>query len=485
MKRWNAKMRWLPFLLAVFLLASCGTHTPAETSSLPEASLTESSETAESEESSLPQDSSEEPEEPEAPQPEEPAEPEELWIDAPTQAAQVNYSAEGKYGSVLTTPQEKQAFFQKYASSALYGGEPNLDDHYDQAFFADHKLVAAYVPVGSGSYRLEVESVWLKNGGVELNFNILTTGMGTCDMAGWVLLAELPADAPVTAETAVELKGYTVYYYSQAAGAFEDSEALLLDSRERLDSFVERYCPEGFLPDYVRDPLENVDFEKTCFIGVYISPEDAPANAAFDGLTRKDTEVEVHFRYYSVMNPAAEGRVFLLEISGDHPAVSGEGFSVKLTLVDAPLVFPAIIVTPPSPMQWTWIQQPEHQVAEVSLQNPPEAPVVIDTAEEKDAFLEQYGCSDCGLADRYDRAFFEENTLIVVYQMETSSPINTTLERVVIRSDGIVEVVFERRESGPWDAIAQRLYFIEIPKEYELSAGDNVNVIFQAFPLDE
>ena len=120
------------------------------------------------------------------------------FLDVPTQAVRAEYDEDGEIGAVLTTLAEKEAFF-----AACSPNREKLDDHYDEAYFADHKLVAAYVPVGSSSYWLGVESVELKNGVPVLTYNKFIAGEGTCDMAAWLLLAELPRELPVTAETAV------------------------------------------------------------------------------------------------------------------------------------------------------------------------------------------------------------------------------------------------------------------------------------------
>ena len=325
------KKYFVLLLCAVLLLASCSAVPPAgePSGATSEAeSIGEPSAPAPSEEPSSPEETN-----PGAPEKEEPAEPlpEELWIDVPTQAAQVRYDEDDRFAVVLSTVEEKQAFFEKYASFALYGGEVKLEDRYDAAYFENHRLLAAYTPVGSGSHRLGTESVWLKNGVLEWTFNEYSTGFGTCDMAGWVLLAELPRELPVTAETPVELKGYDVIYAGDIADYGEDPAAMLLDDLAELQDFLSRYCREDFWHDYMGYDIERIDFEKKCFIGVYIPLGVASTKVSLKALTRTAEGVELWFGYEvpEIADLVCGGRVYLLQISKEHPAAQAESIAIR------------------------------------------------------------------------------------------------------------------------------------------------------------
>lgn len=545
------------------------------------------------------------------------------FLDVPTQAVRAEYDEDGEIGAVLTTLAEKEAFF-----AACSPNREKLDDHYDEAYFADHKLVAAYVPVGSGSYWLGVESVELKNGVPVLTYNKFIAGEGTCDMAAWLLLAELPADVPVTAETAVELKGYDVTYDSQAAGHFEGSEAMLLNSRERVNLFMGIYSPEGFMPDSGWTPLEDADFEKTCFIAVFVYLWDASAKVTLQGLTCNEKEVEVHFSCPDPNpdNPTAGGRVFLLKISADHPAASYSHFYAKVDCPPPPSLPPeekplhvpfsqgygmvnlplyegdgplASVVTDQQSLIdvmeeyahrtadyvdmfdeeffeekaliWGYgegtdkglivgsggidiysdgtayfdvcyrasyqydgpvagklyfyiidkaygeqikrvelrysvikegtqggyipylpteqvVLNPEYQTAKVvvDFDNPPADVTVLATLREKQSYFSKYAKSGCygvygnelpiEIEDVYDEEFFEKNALIAVYRMETSGSNSLKLREVVIHTDGTVEVFLTRSGEGGTDDMRQWMFFIPVPVEHPITSANSVKL---------
>lgn len=447
-------------LCAVVLFTACQPALPVD------GSKEESKSSAPSEEAS-----SEKPAEPS----EEPKEPEEtdLWIDVPTQAAQVRYDEDDRFAVVLSTVEEKQAFFEKYASFALYGGEVKLEDRYDAAYFENHRLLAAYTPVGSGSHRLGTESVWLKNGVLEWTFNEYSTGFGTCDMAGWVLLAEISRDVPVTAETPVELKGYDVNFVQESVGECTEPEALLLEDPESLQAFLSRHCREDFWHDYMGYDIARVDFEKESFIGVYLPLPVQGTVASFRGLTRTSEGVEVVIGC-RIPSEAPDmlggGCVWLLQVGKGHPAASGEKLTVK-TEEEQILV------------QGTWrvVNPSGQQIVSVHLQDPPEEATVLTTFGEKEAFFAKYAQPD---EDRYSEAFFQSHVLLVVYQREPSTPINTVFDRMILTPSGKLEVHFTRREPGPYDAVTQRLYFFELPAEYAINGETPLQVLFQAPPTD-
>ena len=475
-------------LCAMVLFTACQPALPMEGSM--EESKEESKASAPSEEASSeklaepsedPGETSEEPkepepEEPQEPEPEEPKEPEEseLWPDVPTQAAQVDYRSDDRtYTAVLETVEEKEAFFGEYASSALYGGPVKLEDRYDEAYFEKHRLLVAYTYAGSGSYRLGTESIRWKNGTLEWSYNVYSTGFGTCDMAGWVLLAELPRELPVTAETAVELKGYDVNFVQESVGECTEPEALLLKDPESLQAFLSRHCREDFWHDYMGYDIDRVDFEKESFIGVYLPLPVQGTVASFRGLTRTSEGVEVVIGC-RIPSEAPDllggGCVWLLQVGKGHPAASGEKVTVK-TEEEQILV------------QGTWrvVNPSGQQIASVHLQDPPEEATVLTTFGEKESFFAKYAQPD---EDRYSEAFFESHVLLVVYQREPSMPINTVFDRMVLTPSGKLEVYFTRREPGPYDAVAQRLYFFEIPAEYAINGETPLQVLFQAPPTD-
>lgn len=441
-------------LCAVVLFTACQPALPME------GSKEESKASAPSEEAS-----SEKPAEPsEAPgeTSEEPKEPEEtdLWIDAPTQAAQVRYDEDDRFAVVLSTVEEKQAFFEKYASSALYGGEVKLEDRYDAAYFENHRLLAAYTPVGSGSYRLGTESIRWKNGTLEWSYNVYSSGFGTEDMAGWVLLAEISRDVPVTAETAVELKGYTVYCYSQEAGAFEGSEARLLNSREKMNSFMGLYCPYGYLPDTVWDPFVKVDFEKTCFIGVYVYLWDASAEVTFDGLISNEKEVNALFSCPNPNpdNPTAGGKVFLFEIPADHPASGYRLFYAELTCPPPPSV--EVPVHVPFSQGYGMVNLPLYEG------DGPLASVVTDQQSLIDV-MEEYARRTADYVDMFDDEFFEEKALIWGYGEGTDKGLIVGSGGIDIYSDGTAYFDVCYRASYQYDGpVAGQLYFYIIDKAY-------------------
>lgn len=453
-------------LCAVVLFTACQPALPMEGSmdGSKEEAVNSSSAPSEEASSEEPGETSEEPKEPEET---------DLWIDAPTQAAQVRYDEDDRFAVVLSTVEEKQAFFEKYASFALYGGEVKLEDRYDEAYFENHRLLAAYTPVGSGSHRLGTESVWLKNGVLEWTFNEYSSGFGTCDMAGWVLLAELPRELPVTAETTVELKGYDVNFVQESVGECTEPEALLLEDPESLQAFLSRHCREDFWHDYMGYDIDRVDFERESFIGVYLPLPVHGTVASFRGLTRTSEGVEVVIGC-RIPSEAPDmlggGCVWLLQVGKGHPAASGEKLTVK-TEEEQILV------------QGTWrvVNPSGQQIASVYLQDPPGEAAVLTTFGEKEAFFAKYAQPE---EDRYSEAFFESHVLLVVYQWEPSTPINTVFDRMVLAPSGKLEVYFTRREPGPYDAVAQRLYFFEIPAEYAINGETPLQVLFQAPPTD-
>ncbi|MBR6800560.1 MAG: hypothetical protein IKM61_02270 [Eubacteriaceae bacterium] len=79
-----------------------------------------------------------------------------------------------------------------------YDDVPSFDglmEKYDEEYFSENSLIACYVQSGSGSYRYGVKETY--NDGE--NFIITVTcinspEVGTCDMAGWLVVMSVPED---------------------------------------------------------------------------------------------------------------------------------------------------------------------------------------------------------------------------------------------------------------------------------------------------
>jgi len=65
---------------------------------------------------------------------------------------------------------------------------------YDEAWFEDHTLVLVLLEEGSGSNRHEVQGITQQG---EILIERIIPEVGTCDMAHWHILLELPKDSPV------------------------------------------------------------------------------------------------------------------------------------------------------------------------------------------------------------------------------------------------------------------------------------------------
>ncbi|MBR5263103.1 MAG: hypothetical protein IKV50_00265, partial [Clostridia bacterium] len=422
----------------------------------------------ESIEESLP-DLSEEPEE---------SEETDLWIDAPTQAAQVDYRSDDRtYTAVLETVEEKEAFFGEYASSALYGGPVKLEDRYDAAYFENHRLLAAYTPVGSGSHRLGTESVWLKNGVLEWTFNEYSTGFGTCDMAGWVLLAEISRDVPVTAETPVELKGYDVNFVQESVGECTEPEALLLEDPESLQAFLSRHCREDFWHDYMGYDIARVDFEKESFIGVYLPLPVHGTVAFFRGLTRTSEGVEVVIGC-RIPSEAPDmlggGCVWLLQVGKDHPAASGEKLTVKAE--EEPEIPAELLLEVPI------------YVEEVQYRYHEEYTAVLGSAEEAKAFFDRYAPAGNGddyrWQARYDEDFFEEHLLAVAYLPVGSGTPWTGSESLWLK-EGVLEWNVNSYVYGDvleWD-VECWVMAAELPRDLPVTEETSIEIHYRGVTL--
>lgn len=95
--------------------------------------------------------------------------------------------------------------FTTVRSGVRYVTDPSqLPDYpeleaYDEAYFRDHALLLVTETVTSGSVKVEIRSVAVENGiaAVTLDHEI-PTGLGTADMATWLLWAEVDAGLEFT-----------------------------------------------------------------------------------------------------------------------------------------------------------------------------------------------------------------------------------------------------------------------------------------------
>lgn len=470
-------------LCAMVLFTACQPALPMEGSK--EGSKEESKASAPSEEASSekPAEPSEEPGET-SEEPEEPKEPEEtdLWIDAPTQAAQVRYDEDDRFAVVLSTVEEKQAFFEKYASFALYGGEVKLEDRYDAAYFENHRLLAAYTPVGSGSHRLGTESVWLKNGVLEWTFNEYSTGFGTCDMAGWVLLAEISRDVPVTAETPVELKGYDVIYAGDIADYGEDPAAMLLDDLAELQDFLSRYCREDFWHDYMGYDIERIDFEKKCFIGVYIPLGVASTKVSLKALTRTAEGVELWFGYEvpEIADLVCGGRVYLLQISKEHPAAQAESIAIRRETDPSKIPYQPEEVLDLQDAVPSW----KSVMVSYSAFFTDRGRVFTDGKSLQEYFRFVDGKELADAIDSYGEDFFETHSLLYIFRQENGGSMSKIWrEGLEIQPDGTVLVSISS-QPGATDDVVGFVFFMEIPKE-ECPLNEYNLVKVQTLPYEQ
>lgn len=68
---------------------------------------------------------------------------------------------------------------------------------FDENFFEENILLAAYIESGSGSYRYYLSNMYIENGGLTLGISqkLMPPDIcGTCDMAYWIVLVEVKRD---------------------------------------------------------------------------------------------------------------------------------------------------------------------------------------------------------------------------------------------------------------------------------------------------
>lgn len=73
-------------------------------------------------------------------------------------------------------------------------------DRYDEAYFEDHILLMVILEEGSGSNRHEVKKVLRSKDWVTVEIDTIVPEVGTCDMAEWHILVELPREAEMREE---------------------------------------------------------------------------------------------------------------------------------------------------------------------------------------------------------------------------------------------------------------------------------------------
>lgn len=122
---------------------------------------------------------------------------------------------------------------------------------YDDAFFAEHTVILAYVTAGSGSLRFGIRDVYRE--GNTLCLNVMQTNhpeSGTDDMAGWFMIAEVPDkelesvtdyDAKVVAET-FELPddfAFSIVWGTYGISSYDSRTGKLIKTKDATD--VSRY----------------------------------------------------------------------------------------------------------------------------------------------------------------------------------------------------------------------------------------------------
>ena len=97
----------------------------------------------------------------------------------------------------VTTRAELMAHYERYREPYQYDGTElkTVFDAYTDEFFAKNVLVLTCIEEGSGSIRHEVESVHTRGGNTYIDVKRTVPEIGTCDMAYWTAVIELPRDS--------------------------------------------------------------------------------------------------------------------------------------------------------------------------------------------------------------------------------------------------------------------------------------------------
>ena len=117
------------------------------------------------------------------------------------QAIRVSYGAapEAPSALVIGSTEELSDYLARFGSPA-YDGEGNplpmteldaLAETYTEEFFASRRLLCVVVEFGSGSIRCELDPQGLTRDSVTVR--VTAPQVGTCDMAAWLLVAEVDA----------------------------------------------------------------------------------------------------------------------------------------------------------------------------------------------------------------------------------------------------------------------------------------------------
>ncbi len=137
------------------------------------------------------------------------------------------------------------------------------------------------------------------------------------------------------------------------------------------------------------------------------------------------------------------------------------------------------------------VLNPENQNAKVFEKGEPPADVTVLTSlQAKKSYFAKYAQSPhydqngnprpLEIEERYDKAFFEKNSLLAVFREENSGSNSLKLKEVVIHTDGTVEVILDRRVPGPGEEgtcdIRQWMFFIEIPVEHPITSENPVKL---------
>ena len=109
-------------------------------------------------------------------------------------------------------------------------------DKYDDAFFEKHALVFVILEEGSGSTRHNIEFVKVDwNGVMYINILSIDPDVGTCDMAYWHIMTEVPKD------NAPETKENVVVYYNDVRIYNKHSHSPTTEA-QTVDEPVSGYC---------------------------------------------------------------------------------------------------------------------------------------------------------------------------------------------------------------------------------------------------
>lgn len=76
-----------------------------------------------------------------------------------------------------------------YSNSTI--GFIDAIEKYDEEYFKVNNLIIIYLTESSGSIRHDIKDIIIKDNTLDINIIKKSTGYGTCDMAGWLLILEV------------------------------------------------------------------------------------------------------------------------------------------------------------------------------------------------------------------------------------------------------------------------------------------------------